>query len=343
MLHVIIILASAVVLLVVGGFLFQTIGLKRDERRFPAPGQLIDVGGYRLHLHALGAGSPSVILESGISASSLNWRTVQTEVAKFARVCSYDRAGLGWSDLCAQQCTPEALATQLWTLLRKADIPGPYIVVGHSFGGLIVQAFAGLYPQETAGLVLVDPLNPAEWTPITNEQRRMIRHGIRLSRRGAIAARFGVVRLSLNLLLAGNQLLPRLAAKLWSGNASQVTSRIAGQVQKMPQETWPLVAAHWKNHKSFEAMARHFEALAESAQKLSQVRQLSVAVTMLVGTQNEHPADPGEYAKRLSPETRLIFAQKSGHWIQLDEPDLVANSIAEMIENIRRLEPASTR
>src|SRR5438309_6558512 len=138
MLHVIIILASAVVLLVVGGFLFQAIGLKRDERRFPAPGQLIDVGGYRLHLHALGAGSPTVILESGISASSLNWREVQTQVAKFARVCSYDRAGLGWSDLCEQACTPASLATQLHALVVNAGLPGPYILVGHSFGGLIV-------------------------------------------------------------------------------------------------------------------------------------------------------------------------------------------------------------
>ena len=221
---------------------------------------------------------------------------------------------------------------QLHTLLHKAGIAAPYVLVGHSFGGLIIQAFAHLYPNETVALVLVDPLDPAEWTPITDEQRKIIRHGIRLSRRGALAARFGVVRLCLNLLLGGNRLVPRVAAKLWSGDASQVTNRIAGQVQKMPEETWPLVAAHWKNEKSFEAMARHFEALAESAQELSQVKPLNVPVTMLVGTQNEHPADPREYAERLSPETRLIFAEKSGHWIQLDEPELVVAAVEELVE-----------
>lgn len=336
-----IIFVVAVAFLIATGLLFQAIGLKRDERRFPAPGRLIDAGGHKLHFYEAGSGSPAVVLESGISASSLNWRAVQTEVAKVARVCSYDRAGLGWSDLCDEPCIPASLARQLHTLLHNADIAAPYILVGHSFGGLIVQAFAGLYPDETAGLVLVDPLDPAEWTPITDEQRRIIRQGIRLSRRGALAARFGVVRLCLNLLLAGNQLVPRIAAKIWSGDASQVTNRIAGQVQKMPRETWPLVAAHWKNHKSFEGMARHFEALAQSAQELSQVQQLNVPVTMLVGTQNEHPADPREYAKKLSPETRLIFAQNSGHWIQLDEPELVITSIAEMIEAARRFEPTS--
>ena len=338
-----VIFVAVVVLLVVLGLLYQAVGLRRDERRFPAPGRLIDVGGHKLHLYELGSGSPTVILESGISASSLNWRAVQTQVAKFSRVCSYDRAGLGWSELCDQACTPASLAAQLQILVQNAGLPRPYIVVGHSFGGLIVQAFAHLYPDQTAGLVLVDPLDPAEWTPITDEQRRIIRHGIRLSRRGALASKLGVVRICLDLLLAGNQLLPRMAAKLWSGDASQVTNRIAGQVEKMPPETWPLVAAHWKNHKSFEAMARHFQALAESAQELSQVRPLNLPVTMLVGTQNEHPADPRAYAKRLSPETRLIFAQKSGHWIQLDEPELVVKSITEMLETTRSVESVPAR
>ena len=334
-------LAAAIALLITAGMAFQASGLRRDRRRFPAPGRLIDVGGYRLHLHELGSGSPAVVLESGISASSLNWRTVQTEVAKFARVCSYDRPGLGWSDLCDQACTPASLAKQLHTLLHNAGIAAPYVLVGHSFGGLIIQAFAHQFADETAGLVLVDPLDPAEWTPITDEQRRIIRHGIRLSRRGALAAKFGVVRLCLNLLLAGNQIVPRLAAKLWSGDASQVTNRIAGQVQKMPAETWPLVAAHWKNPKSFEGMARHFQALAESAHELSRVQPLNVPITMLVGRQNEHPADPKEYARRLSPQTRLIFAEKSGHWIQLDEPELVVRAIVDLRETTQRLEPAS--
>jgi pimeloyl-ACP methyl ester carboxylesterase len=220
-------------------------------------------------------------------------------------------------------------------------VPPPYILVGHSFGALIVRAFAAKYPNETTGLVLVDPLDPAEWTPLTDEQQRMIAHGIRLSRRGALAARMGIVRLCLDLLLAGNRLLPRAAAKAWSGRASQVTDRIAGQVRKMPEETWPLVAMHWKQPKCFEGMAQHFACLADSVCEMADAPRLSVPVTMLVGSQNEHPSDPLEYAKRISSEITVISAENSGHWIQLDEPELVVNSIRELADNVQR--PAVVR
>lgn len=324
-------------LLVVCGIIYQTLGSRSDRRRFPAPGRLIDVGDHRLHLYEKGSGA-SVVLESGISASSLNWRRVQNEVATFARVCSYDRSGLGWSDLCEQPCTPMALARQLHALLRAAQIPAPYILVGHSFGGLIVRAFATEFRNETAGLVLVDPLDPAEWTPITEQQQRMIAHGIRLSRRGALAARLGVVRFCLNLLLAGNRLLPRAAAKAWSGRAAEVTDRIGGQVRKMPEETWPLVACHWKQPKCFEGMARHFECLAQSIVEASDLPILDLSITMLVGAQNEHPTDQREYARRISTKTEVVMAEQSGHWIQLDEPDFVVNAIREMVEARRAIE-----
>jgi pimeloyl-ACP methyl ester carboxylesterase len=318
-------------LLVLCGAVYQTFGLRSDQRRFPAPGRLIDVGGHRLHLYEVGAG-PSVVLESGISASSLNWRRVQNEAGQFAHVCSYDRSGLGWSDLCDQRCTPTALGRQLHALLQAAQVPAPYILVGHSFGGLIVRAFASEFRNETAGLVLVDPLDPAEWNPITEKQQRIVAHGIRLARRGALAARFGVVRACLNLLLAGNRLLPSAAAKAWSGRAAEVVDRLGGQVRKMPEETWSLVACHWKQAKSFEGMARHFECLEHSVAEASKFPVLDLPVTMLVGAQNEHPTDQHEYARRISSRTQLVVAEKSGHWIQLDEPELVVRAIRDMVE-----------
>jgi pimeloyl-ACP methyl ester carboxylesterase len=318
-------------LLVVCGIVYQTLGLRSDQSRFPAPGRLIDLGGHWLHLYEKGSGA-SVILESGISASSLNWRRVQNEVARFAHACSYDRSGLGWSDLCNQPCTPRALARQLHVLLQAAQVPAPYILVGHSFGALIVRAFATEFRNESAGLVLVDPLDPAEWTPITEQQQRMIAHGIRLARRGALAARLGVVRVCLNLLLAGNRLLPRAAAKAWSGRAAEVTDRIGGQVRKMPEETWPLVACHWKQPKCFEGMARHFECLAQSIVEASNFPVLDLPVIMLVGAPNEHPTDQRAYARQISIKTKVVMAENSGHWIQLDEPELVVSAIQEMLE-----------
>ena len=335
---------TALFILAIGaGVLYQILGSRSDAERFPAPGGLIDVGGHKLHLYQLGSDSPTVILESGISASSLNWRTVQNEVSKLTRVCSYDRSGLGWSELCSQPCTPASLATQLHTLLHAAVVPPPYVLVGHSFGALVVRAFASKYPDETARIVLVDPFDPAEWIPLSDRQQGIIAHGIRLSRRGAAAAKLGVVRLCLSLLLAGNRLVPRAAAKVWSGRASEVTDRIASQVRKMPEETWPLVAAHWKQPKCFEGMARHFECLAQSVQEMADAQPLTVPATMLVGTQNEHLADPLRHAKRISADTKVIFAEKSGHWVQLDEPELVIESIREAVTNARQVQSALIR
>jgi pimeloyl-ACP methyl ester carboxylesterase len=325
-----------VALLTLCGIAYQAFGIRSDKRRFPAPGRMVDVGGHRLHLYELGSGSPTVVLESGISASSLNWRAVQSEVANFARVCSYDRAGLGWSELCGQPCTPSSLAGQLRALLREAGLPAPYILVGHSFGGLVVRSFAERYRDETAGVVLVDPLDPAEWTPLTTQQQRIINHGVSLSRRGALAARTGLVRLCLDLLLSGKNFVPRLAAKAWSSRASEVTDRIAEQVRKMPPETWPLVAAHWKQPKCFEGMARHFECLAESIQEMGDAPPLTIPITMLSGKLNDHPTDPREYGARISKDVDLIIAEQSGHWIQLDEPHLVVNSILELVESWRK-------
>ena len=113
------------------------------------------------------------------------------------------------------------------------------------------------------------------------------------------------------------------------------TERIAGEVSKIPEETWPLIAAHWKHHKSFEGMARHFECLGESIREMTEAPALETPVMMLVGAKNEHATNPADYAERISPLTRLIVAENSGHWIHLDEPELVVNSILEMVERAR--------
>jgi pimeloyl-ACP methyl ester carboxylesterase len=334
---------AVVIALVVAGLSYQALAMRADPLHFPAPGRLFDVGGYKLHLYEIGAGEPSVVLESGISASSLNWRTVQSEIAKFARVCSYDRAGLGWSDLSPHRGTPTSLADQLRALLQAAEVPSPYLLVGHSFGALVVHAFAAKYADETSGLVLVDPLDPAEWTPMTAEKQKMIARGVALSRRGALAARLGVVRVCLNLLMKGNRLLPRMAAKAWSGKAFPVTDRIAGQIRKMPPETWPLVAMHWKQPKSFEAMARHFECLPDSIAEVAKLPKLQAPVTLLSGGLNQHPIDAREYAARISSRANFRVAQRSGHWIQLDEPEVVVGAVRELIRDVRLAAGAQTR
>ena len=138
------------------GTVYQRIATKLDEKRFPPEGKLIDIGGYRLHLHGMGQGTYSVVLESGCSLNSLEWTLVQPEIAKFARVYSYDRAGLGCSDMSPHPRTSRQMVEELHTLLEQEQAPKPYILVGHSLGGVNVRLFAHRYPDEVCGMVLVD-------------------------------------------------------------------------------------------------------------------------------------------------------------------------------------------
>src|SRR5205823_4124433 len=134
-----------------------------DERAHPAPGRLVDAGGYRLHLNCAGDSSSTVILESGLANRSADSDIVQPEIAGATRVCSYDRAGIGWSDYGAEPRDPWRIATELHNLLQAANVPGPYVLTGHSFGGLYVRMFAALYPEEVMGMVLVDSSHPDQW------------------------------------------------------------------------------------------------------------------------------------------------------------------------------------
>jgi pimeloyl-ACP methyl ester carboxylesterase len=150
--------------LAVLGAVYQHYATNRDMREFPAPGQLVDVGGYKLHLYCTGTGSPTVILEPGAGGTSLDWFLVQPQVAKVTQVCAYDRAGMAWSDSGPLPRTGEGIAKELHTLLSNSSIQPPYVLVGHSYGGLFVRAFAAQYPEDVAGLVLLDSAHPDQWT-----------------------------------------------------------------------------------------------------------------------------------------------------------------------------------
>src|SRR5215213_6095270 len=140
---------------------YQTLGEAADANAYPMPGQLIDVGGHRLHLRCTGAGTPTVVLEPGAGEMSSNLGWITPAVARDTRVCVYDRAGRGWSEPADTRQDATQVATDLHTLLHRARVPGPYVLAGHSFGGLYSLTFAARYPDEVAGMVLVDSTPPA--------------------------------------------------------------------------------------------------------------------------------------------------------------------------------------
>jgi pimeloyl-ACP methyl ester carboxylesterase len=144
---------------VAGGY--ETVRAATDATAYPMPGQLIDVGGHRLHLSCTGSGSPTVVLEPGGGEMSSNLGWIAPAVARDTRVCVYDRAGRGWSEPADTAQDGTQIATDLHTLLQRGNVPGPYVLAGHSFGGLYVRTFAARYPDEVAGMVLVDSTAPA--------------------------------------------------------------------------------------------------------------------------------------------------------------------------------------
>jgi pimeloyl-ACP methyl ester carboxylesterase len=294
---------------------------------------MIEIGGRNWHLIDRGTNGPAVIFESGISATCLNWSQVSAEVAGFSRASSYDRAWLGWSDPAKSARTASAIVDELHALLGAAQIAPPYILVGHSFGGLLVHAYAAKYPGHVAGLVLVDPLSPHEWLNASPAHARMLRLGVKLSRRGALLARIGVVRAALALLMTGGRRVPQWIAKLSSGRGESVISRLVGEVRKMPPDTWPMVRAHWCLPKSFLGMAGYLEALPASAAEAVALREPAAIPIIVLSAGNAPPQqlEERDQMAHRSPRGQHIIARKSGHWIQLDEPELVVEAIREMV------------
>jgi pimeloyl-ACP methyl ester carboxylesterase len=287
------------------GATYEARSRSRDRRLYQPPGKLVDIGGYKLHLYCSGSGSPTVVLDYGLEGSYLDWRRVQPEVARFTRVCSYDRGGYGWSDPSPKPRTPAAMMEELHALLAAAGEKPPYIVVGHSYGGYDALTYAHKFPDETAAVVLVDSSHPDYKLPFDMRRRLWLRFL-------QFSMPFG---------------LPR-----WRGWCGDRSSEI-GQIKTAfsCQTRVPVTAyAHWI-------------AFDESAEDVRKLGLLGDRPLVVVSRDPNRPQERQpkwrllqEDFLKLSTNSTLVIAEGSSHDVPGDRPDVVVVAIRKLALGLKR-------
>jgi pimeloyl-ACP methyl ester carboxylesterase len=301
-----------VVLLAIAAFLYENISEARDRRFHPMPGRLIDVGGYRMHIDCTGQGTPTVVLDSGLGDSYLSWHKVQPQIASFTRVCSYDRAGLGYSDSSPQPRTSKVMAEELHALLQTAGISPPYILVGHSMGGYNIRLFAGIYRSEVGGMVLVDSSHPEQEKRFPQALNDLDKTWVREQEFLAFSMPFGI---------------PRLLGFCDQNGAVR--------------------AADCNFHSTREGV-RELKAISESAAQTASAGSLGDLPLAVLSHDPDQPEPdlPEDLVKpthdawqqmqnelaQLSSRSTHVIAKNSGHYIQIDRPDLVTEAIHRVVD-----------
>jgi pimeloyl-ACP methyl ester carboxylesterase len=312
--------------------LAERVAHARAARRHPPPGTIAHAARGNWHVVRVGRGSPAVVFEAGIAASSISWSKVQPIVAGFTETLSYDRAGYAWSRPAASPRTAAQQTDELLRVLAAADLAPPWILVAHSFGALITILAAHRRPADMAGLVFVDGLSPLEWAAPDAAGRRVARGGRILARVGQCLAACGLMRLLLARLASGAYGVPRATLRSFGPTVTAAVERVVGEVIKLPQERLPEVRAHWSASGSYATMARHFGALIESSRQALAVRSLGdLPIVAIAGAHLDAAGlERQRELARLSSRGRVVVAPRGGHWVHLDDPEFVADVIRQL-------------
>jgi pimeloyl-ACP methyl ester carboxylesterase len=295
------------------GVCYESVAEARDVRAYPPPGQMVDVGGYRLHINCVGTGSPTVVIEAGLGDWSATWsNAVQPEAARTTRVCVYDRAGYGWSEPGPLPRTAERFARELHTLLHTAQIPGPYVLAGHSLGGLTVRVFAHEYAAEVAGVVLIDSMHPSQAKPVAaGRSPQTAAPASRLSI-VTLPARIGLLRLLAGPLDLRGGLSPEVA------NAYVAFAVVPRQIQTTLDES---------------------KGMSESLAQAKAVTSFGAVPLIVLSRGHDQKQAWHEMQAdllNLSSNSQQVIADQSGHNIQHDQPEAAVKAIVTMVEQIRR-------
>jgi pimeloyl-ACP methyl ester carboxylesterase len=322
---------ASVALLVLAGTVYQHLGSLRDRRIHTGQGRWVSIGRKcSVYFFGQGEGEPTVLFESGIGATHLNWRGIQDPISPLAHTIAYDRAGLGWSSPCRTPRTPGNIATELHQMLAIAGFQPPYVLVGHSFGGLVMRRFALLYPEEVTGLVLVDPMRCEEWPPLNPTRQSQLDLGNHLIRYALPVVRCGLARLLVTWLFGRPGKLSEHIAGAAGAHPRHVLCRIKTEVRKMPRKVWPAVAAHWSRPGFYAGLRSHIGSIPDTVREMHGSTPIfGIPITVLTPG-NSAPLSQNQL-DQIGDSVRQTIAAKSEHWIHLDEPDLVINAIRAMI------------
>jgi pimeloyl-ACP methyl ester carboxylesterase len=303
-------------LLIHAGAADMPAGLVVDVER--PPGRMIDVGGYRMHLHCRGHGGPVVVFDAGLGGFSMDWIFVQSLLERDMEVCAYDRAGYGWSDTGPAPRDSDHMVEELSLLLRNADVAPPYILVGHSFGGYNVEIFAQQHPREVAGIVLVEASHPYQAERLPHPPAQPVRAG-----RVIMVTHFNP-----------NVVFEHYPEEYWSSIGGLMSSRKAMRAQQNE--------------------LRNFEISATQVRMGGELPRVPLVVvtrgrrvwpdTPLGDAQEKAWAELQGELVRSVPGGRQIIAQHSGHLVHLDEPETVVHAIRLVLRDhcgsrIARAEP----
>jgi len=324
--NAVVLLVALVVLAGSAGVIFEQAGRRAAARDFPPVGQMVEFDGRRSHLYCIGEGSPTVVLESGLDTSgSQAWKTVQPRIAEDTRVCSYDRAGILWSEPRPEPRDANRIVEELHGLLTAASVAPPYVMVGHSLGGLFVRVYEQRFPDDVAGIVLVDSSHPEQFERYPPVVRRMMAR-VDSARPSRLAMKFmmdsGLRRMRLRWMgvrpptnavqayiwrsvpegyygeLAARDAISRQAAEVTSFGDRPLIVLTAGKIAPMPGVPDSVPAA----------LYRTWVVLQDELASLS--------------TNSVHRTIEG-----------------STHYIQFDAPDAVVQAVGEVVESVRQGTP----
>ena len=288
------------------GAAYESVSEAADARAYPPPGLMVDVGGYRVHINCVGTGSPTVVIESGLGDWSASWsNAVQPQAATTTRVCTYDRAGMGYSEPGPLPRTAARFSEELHTLLQRAEVPGPYVLAGHSSGGLTVRVFAAAYPAEVVGVMLIDSVTPGPGAQAEAPTSRG------WSSIATLPARIGLPRLLAGPLDLKGGMAPEIANAYV---ANSVTPRSA------------------------QTGLDEFLGMSQGAAEAGAVTSFGELPLIVL---SRAPNRDLEWDRKqtdllgLSSNSQQLFAERSGHNIQLDQPEAAVDAIERMVEHVR--------